>query len=174
MLLYAYLRQRAASHRPITSADRAMLRPMIHVSDNGAAQQVFVRVGRAGLRRLARTVGMTDLSTRGSWGLTLISVADQARFFAMQDRLLGGTYGRYAQSLLSHITSEQSWGIPAAGRAVGYHVAFKGGWLWSIVNQGARLTRRGVSFSLAVLTDGNPSMAYGEATLAGVTARLVG
>jgi hypothetical protein len=42
------------------------------------------------------------------------------------------------------------------------------------VHEAARFERGGQHFSLAVLTDGNPSHAYGTATLRGVAARLFG
>ncbi len=54
---------------------------------------------------------------------------------------------------------------------------FKGGWLPEVeglVNQAARLERPGISFSLAVLSTHDPSMEYGERTIAGVTERLLG
>jgi hypothetical protein len=42
-----------------------------------------------------------------------------------------------------------------------------------VFNQVARLERPGVSFSVAVLTSGEPSMAYGEQTIEGVTGELL-
>ncbi len=58
-----------------------------------------------------------------------------------------------------------------------FHVFFKGGWLpegEGLVNQAARLERPGMTFALAVLTNHDPSMVYGERSIAGVTARLLG
>ena len=58
-----------------------------------------------------------------------------------------------------------------------FRVYFKGGWLAEVeglVNQAARLERRGITFSLAVLTTHDPSMEYGERSIEGVTARLLG
>ena len=69
----------------------------------------------------------------------------------------------------------ESWGIPAVARPE-FQVFFKGGWLpefEGLVNQVARLERPGVVFALAVLTIHDPSMAYGEQTIEGVTARLL-
>jgi hypothetical protein len=43
-----------------------------------------------------------------------------------------------------------------------------------LVNQAARLERSGISFSLAVLSTHDPSMQYGEHTIAGVIERLLG
>jgi hypothetical protein len=81
--------------------------------------------------------------------------------------------------LLSTIEPSESWGIPAAARAgrAPFQVFFKGGWLpksEGLVNQAARLERPRDTFALAVLTRENPSMDYGEETIAGVTERLLG
>ncbi len=178
MLLVAYLRMLAAQHRGLDGSSTALLYPMIHVSDNNAASAVFAIVGGGGLTALAQAAGMTDfaLDPGGRWGFTEISAADQARFFYEQDNLIPSQFVDYARGLLSGISSDQSWGIPAAARPA-FMVFFKGGWLpetgWT-VNQAARLERPGQVFALSILTTGDPSMAYGEDTLAGVTARVIG
>ena len=175
MLLTAYLQDLAGAHRGLDSSSRALLYPMIHVSDNNAASAVFGIVGQSGLSRVAHEVGMTDFSTSPAWGFTMISAADMARFFYIQDRLIPRQFDGYARGLLSGIDPSQSWGIPAGARPE-WQVFFKGGWLPSegLVNQCARLERPGITFALSVLTDNGPGMAYGEATLEGVTRRLVG
>ena len=43
-----------------------------------------------------------------------------------------------------------------------------------LVHQVARLERHGQTISIAVMTDGDPDMDYGIATVQGVTARLLG
>jgi hypothetical protein len=175
MLLVAYLDRLAAAHRPLDPGGRSLLYPMIHVSDNGAASAVFAIVGQEGLARLARQAGMTDFQTSPAWGFTQISAADQARFFFVQDRLIPPRFDAYARWLLSGISPDQSWGVPAVARPA-FRVFFKGGWFPSLglVNQVARLEGRGATFAVAVLTRFGPSMAYGEETIAGVAARLLG
>jgi hypothetical protein len=42
-----------------------------------------------------------------------------------------------------------------------------------LFNEAARLERGPIVFTLAVFTDGDPSMAYGEQTIAGVAAALL-
>ncbi len=70
-----------------------------------------------------------------------------------------------------------SWGIPALGRPRGCEVFFKGGWrstgLGQLVHQIARLEGHRRVFSIAVMTDGDPSMGYGIATIQGVTTALL-
>src|SRR5271156_3003532 len=145
MLLVAYLRRLADEHRGLDASSTSLLYPMIHVSDNNAASAVFAIVGGGGLTALANAAGMTDFSLDpgGAWGLSNISAADQARFFYEQDSLIPPQFVAYARGLLSGISADQSWGIPAAARPA-FQVFFKGGWLpetgWT-VNQGARLER---------------------------------
>jgi hypothetical protein len=57
-----------------------------------------------------------------------------------------------------------------------FAVYFKGGWLVEegVVNQAARLERSGITFAVALLSSGDPSLAYGEQTIAGVAQRLLG
>ena len=50
MLLVAYLRKLSAEHRGLDAGSRALLEPMIHVSDNEAATAVWERVGDPRLR----------------------------------------------------------------------------------------------------------------------------
>ncbi|MEA2441637.1 MAG: hypothetical protein QOH76_3061, partial [Thermoleophilaceae bacterium] len=177
MLLVAYLRKLDAQHRPLDSSSKARLHPMIHVSDNSAATSVWRSVGNARLYRLARKAGMTEFSIVGIWARAQISPADQARFFFNQGTLIPRQFRHYARSLLSGISSAQSWGIPHVARPAGWHVFFKGGWrgtgLGQLVHQVGRLERPHTKFAMAVMTDGDPSMGYGISTIQGVTARLI-
>jgi hypothetical protein len=175
MLLVAYLRRLAAEHRGLGQADRDLLGPMIEISDNDAASAVFAVVGEAGLVRLASAAQMTDFAPSLSWGLSEISAADQARFFADQESLIPPSFVGYARALLSNIDPSQRWGIPA-GVAGRFRVFFKGGWLpdMGIVNQAARLEGHGETIALSILTSGGPGMGYGEETLEDTTERLLG
>ena len=120
---------------------------------------------------------MSDFSVSGSWGSALLSAADQARFFFEMDSLIPSEFVGYARSLLSTIAGYESWGIPAIARPLGYKVFFKGGWrstgLGQLVHQIARVEGHHGSFSIAVMTDGDPSMDYGINTIQGVTAALL-
>jgi Beta-lactamase enzyme family len=175
MLLVAYL-DRLAHERPITASDRALLGPMIHVSDNEAATAIYARLGDAALYRLARRAGMRSFAVRGYWGSAQISAGDQARFFAQLDRLTPPRYRRYARSLLASIVSWQAWGLPEIARPV-WRVFFKGGWRRSLhghlVHQVALLERGRRAMAIAVLTEANPSHGYGRETVRGIAARLL-
>jgi hypothetical protein len=176
MLLVAYLDRREVRHRPLRAAERGLLGPMIRVSDNDAATAIYERVGPGGLARLARRAGMRQFVPNEVWGGCQVTARDQARFFARIRALLPRRHRKYALGLLRRIVSYERWGIPH-GAPSGWRLYFKGGWFkdedgWR-VHQAALLERSGRHISIAVLSSGNPSLEYGAATIAGVTARLL-
>jgi D-alanyl-D-alanine dipeptidase len=176
MLLVAYLR--GAGNRPPTTAERAMLGPMITRSDNDLATAVFARVGDAGLHALAARAGMRSFSVSGYWSGAHFSAADQARFFRAFDRLVPRRSRAYARGLLSSIVSWQRWGFSRFSLAAGFQTFFKGGWrgtsLGRLVHEAALFERGPLRVSMAVLSDGNPSHEYGTETLRGVAERIFG
>src|SRR5271157_3328567 len=175
MMLVAYLQMLAAQHRSLRSSDTALLYPMIHVSDNEAASAVLSIVGGAAVARVAREAGMSDYAPGvGWWAYTQTSAIDQARFLFMLDRLITQRFYGYARYLMSTIEPSQSWGIPPVARPM-WQVFFKTGALpeQGLFNEVARLERGPLTFTIAVLTDGDPSMAYGEQTIEGVAADLL-
>ena len=189
MLLVQYLRKVDRADRDLTAAERRLLAPMIRVSSNEAATAIWRRVRDAGLRRLAKRVGMTNFvigprhirSCRCSaraWARAQITAGDQARLFYQLDRVLPQRFRDYARSLLETVVSAQSWGIPQVARPVGWRVFFKIGvratGLGGLIHQAARLERGDSVVAIAVLTDGNPSYAYGKRTVREVAARLLG
>jgi len=175
MMLVAYLQMLDAQHRALGAADSALLYPMIHVSDNDAASEVLAIVGRGALARVARAAGMSDYApAAGWWAFTQTSSADQARLMFALPRLIPSRFYGYARGLLEGVEASQSWGIPPVARPR-WRVYFKTGWLpeEGIFTEVARLERHALSFSLAVLTGGEPSKSYGEQTIAGVAAALL-
>jgi hypothetical protein len=176
MLMVAYLRRPDVRGRPLRAAERALLDPMIRRSDNGAASAVHARVGLAALAALARRAGMRHFLPHPVWGGSTVTAADQARFFLRIDRLVPRRHRAYAMALLRGVIAEQRWGIPAA-LPDGWEIAFKGGWGEGVTSQvdhqAALLTNGRLRVSIAVMSAGNPSDAYGAATLQGVAARLL-
>ena len=174
MLLVTYLR--AARDRPLRSGDRALLGPMIRASDNAAASQVRNLVGNAAVVRLAGRVGMTRFAIASIWGLSRVTARDQTRFFLHIDRFVPRRHRAYALRLLRTIVPSQRWGLAQAIPA-GWRLHFKGGWgsgSGAVDHQVGLLRRGHHRVAIAVLTLGNPSHAYGEATLEGLGRRLLG
>jgi hypothetical protein len=178
MLLVAYLRRLNAIGQPrVDSNSNSFLYPMIHVSDNNAATQTWSIVGDAGLRSVAAAARMTDFSVSGFWLTALLSPADQARFFFKMDSLIPREFVGYARFLLSTIEPSQSWGIPVIARPLGYRAFFKDGSeptpLGQLVHQVDRLEGHGRIFSVAVMTNGDPTLQYGIDTIQGLAAALL-
>jgi hypothetical protein len=176
MLLVSYLRRPGVRHRDLHSSEKALLGPMIRRSDNATATAIYDIVGNRGLNKLARAAQMRRFQPHSVWGLTEITAADMAPFMFHLRQFIPGRHRHYAFHLLSHVVSYQRWGVPPA-RPAGWRVYFKGGFIpaaggWRI-NQVALLRRGGRRIGLAVLTQGNPTLAYGAKTVQGVTARLL-
>ncbi len=179
MLLVAYLRRLdAMGQHYIDGYSASFLYPMINVSDNNAASTCWSIVGNGGLYSVAAAAGMTGFSVTTDWGSAILTAHDQAKFFFEMDSLIPPEFVGYARFLLSTIAGYESWGIPAVARPLGYNVFWKAGWRPSpdiyLVHQIARLEGHGVTFSMAVMTDGDPDMGYGIQTIQGVTAALLG
>jgi D-alanyl-D-alanine dipeptidase len=119
---------------------------------------------------------MRNFTVAYCWGCAFFSAADQARFFYRFDALVPSRSRRYARRLLSSIVPYQRWGFSRYSLARGFKTFFKGGWRGTesgqLVHEAALFERGPLRFSMAVLTDGNPSQAYGTATLRGIAARI--
>jgi Beta-lactamase enzyme family len=175
MLMTAYLRRPGVRDRALDGGDRALLRPMIRRSDNVTATHIRNLIGNAALVRLARRAGMTRFAVNPIWGLSLTTARDQTQFFLALEQLLQERHRAYALRLLATIVASQRWGM---GQAIpgGWTLHFKGGWgsgTGAVDHQVAQLRRGDLRVSVAIMTTGNPSHAYGKATLEGVTRRLL-
>lgn len=176
MLLAAEMLRLEDGELPLDRATRATLTSMITYSDNAAADLIYARVGDAGLLEVAERVGMHGFSVATSWGYAEINAADMALLFARLDRALPRSNREFAKGLLGSVVPEQSWGIPAAVPA-SWAVRFKGGWRptesGQLVHQAAELRDGNRGLSVAILTDGQPSMETGIATIEGIASRLI-
>jgi beta-lactamase family protein len=171
MLALAVLR--SARDRPLTGEERALLTPMITVSDNDAASTIYRRVGGAGLTRVAQAAGMTRFLDVGNWADAQLTAGDQVRLFLQIDRLAPRRHRSFLRHLLGSIVPSQRWGVAAVADARGFHIMFKGGWRTAIAHQSALVERDGTRAALAVLTSGSPSDAYGRETEAGIASRVL-
>jgi len=127
MLLVAYLDRPSVARRALNGRDRALLNPMITVSDNDAATEVRGIVGNSGLSALAHRVGMTSFEPAAIWGESHITARDQTKFFLHIDGFIPKLHRAYAMRLLASITPSQRWGIGEVAPK-GWKLYFKGGW----------------------------------------------
>ena len=175
MLLVTYLRRPAVRARELRAADRDLLAPMIRWSDNATATRVRDLVGSEAVHRLARDAGMRDFELHPTWGLSRTSARDQARFLFDLERYVPDRHEAYARRLLATIVKGQRWGIPKAAPP-GWDVFFKGGWgsgTGRVTHQVAFLESGSRRVAVAILTEHNPSHAYGTATIREVAQRLL-
>jgi beta-lactamase family protein len=181
MLLAAYLRQPGVRKRRLREDEKALLEPMIRVSDNAAGISVAAIVGDR-VERLGRVAGMRDFEWvhEPGWlgGLSRVSARDQARFMRRYERYVPGRHRHFARRLLRSIVSWQRWGIGSV-QPRRWRLYFKGG--WGIADDGVGVVNHQVGFiergrcrlAFAILTEHNPSTGYGAETLRGVAVRLL-
>jgi hypothetical protein len=172
MIMVAVLRQ--ARGRALSASVREALRRMITWSDNDSADALYARVGGGGLVDVARAARATRFGERGHWASERITAADQVRLFLRLDALIPAAHRAYARELLRSIVPAQRWGVAPVAARHRMTIMFKGGWRPGVLHQVALLERGGQRLAVAVLTAGQPSVAYGQRTVEGVAARVLG
>jgi len=178
-ILGTLLRDAQQAHRSLTLRERALAWAMITRSDNGAASALWDEDGRSRLQRFLDAAGMAEtvLGPDGAWGLTRITAADETRLLWLllqPNRVLTTSSRDYALALMADVIPAQRWGVPAgAPESLVVHV--KNGWLplapfgWRINSiggfTGSAGRNSGQRYSIVVLTQDNPTMAYGVDTV---------
>ena len=180
-ILGALLRKAEDQHRYLTATEAAWARSMITRSDNNAASALWAELGRGYLQHFLNVakMGHTSLGPDGYWGLTQITANDEVvllRLLLNGNAVLDPASRRYALGLMAEVIPGQRWGVPA-GAPTSLTVHVKNGWLprathgWRIHSIGS-FTGHGGGYSIVVLTQDNPTMAYGIATVEAI-ARMV-
>ncbi len=178
-ILAALLLRAQDEHRGLTAQEKRYATAMIEVSDNASASALWTAIGKAkGLAAANERLGLT--ATEGGtgmlWGLTQTTAADQLtllqQVFAKNGEAsaLSGASRTYLQGLMGSIAADQDWGVSAAGATgtTGGRFALKNGWLprtatglWVINSIGRVTTADGKEFLVAVVSNGNATMAKG-------------
>jgi Beta-lactamase enzyme family len=173
-ILGALLRKALDQHRYLTNTEAAEAYAMITQSDNEAASALWAELGRSYLQHFLKlaTMEQTVLGPGGYWGLTQITAHDQVlllRLLLHKNPVLDLLSRRYALSLMAQVIASQRWGVPA-GAPARLTVHVKNGWMplaprgWRVNSIGC-FTGRGEHYSIVVLTQNNPSLAYGTGTI---------
>jgi beta-lactamase class A len=173
-ILGALLRKALEQHRYLTSAEVRLTTAMITQSDNNAASALWAEVGRPSLQHFLNLARMTEtvLGPGGYWGLTQITARDeltQLRLLTSTNSVLDVASRRYALGLMARVIASQRWGVPA-GAPAGVTVYVKNGWLprptygWRINSIGSFIGS-GRDYMIVVLSENNPTMAYGVRTV---------
>ncbi|MFJ8847167.1 serine hydrolase [Streptomyces cyaneofuscatus] len=163
-ILAALLLQAQDRGGGLTLAQQRLASAMIRYSDNDAAQELWVDIGRRqGLNAANMRFGFSraHASQRGMWGLTRTTIRDQIALLKAvftRNSPLTSESRTYVRTLMSDVIAEQGWGVGAASSANADRV-LKNGWLprettnlW-VVNSLGLVEYRGHSLLVAVLTD---------------------
>jgi hypothetical protein len=173
-ILGALLRIAMNQHRHLTGAEVALATRMITESDNNAASALWAQVGPARLQSFLNlaNMGETRLGPTGYWGLTQITAHDESLLLGLLEypnRVLDTPSRDFALGLMARVIPAQRWGAPA-GAPTSLSVHVKNGWL-PLATHGWRIHSIGVftghqrGYSIVVLTEDNPTMAYGIDTI---------
>jgi hypothetical protein len=188
-ILSALLVQAQDAGRGLTQQERNLAEAMIEHSDNDAATALWREIGRApGLEAVNKRLGLSSTvgGAGGTWGLTRTTATDQVRLLSAvfadggtssaSGSALTKTSQSYIRTLMTRIAAGQSWGVSAASDA-GW--ALKNGWLqrtttglWDI-NSVGEVTAGTHHYLVAVLSDGNATMAGGIAAVEGAARTAV-
>jgi len=158
-------------------AERLAATRMITESDNDAASDLWEDVGPTAIEQFLGLADMTQTvpGPGGYWGLTQVTARDQMRLLHLlttPNGVLDNAARSYELGLMSQVEAAQRWGV-SAGAPAGSTVELKNGWLpratlgWRINSIGCVSGKR-PKYCLVVLTDDNPTMAYGVQTVSAV------
>jgi hypothetical protein len=148
----------------LSDSQREVAGRMIRQSSNGAASTLWKAIGREkGLAAANATFGLTGTKggTRGRWGATTTTTADQLRLLEVvftDDSPLSADARAYVQSLMGGVATDQDWGVTAADSRGDTHAHVKNGWLprkggWAVTSVG-KVEHEGHPLLVAALSDG--------------------
>jgi beta-lactamase class A len=188
------LKQAQDAGSPLPGTELQLVQTMIENSNNAAATELLKDVGGpSAVQSFDNSIGMTGTTvstlafipgstTLPGWGWTTTTARDEVRLvskFAFHNTVLNDTSRSYGLNLMEHVESDQAWGV-SAGVPASATVALKNGWLpldlandtnWQIDSIGW-IHGNGRDYVLAVLSNGNPTMDDGIATISYIAAEL--
>jgi hypothetical protein len=155
----------------LSGSQREVAGRMIRQSSNGAATTLWKAIGREkGLAAANATFGLTGTTggTRGRWGATTTTTADQLRLLQVvftDDSPLSADARTYVQSLMGGVATDQDWGVSAADSRGDTHAYVKNGWLprtggWAVTSVG-KVEHEGHPLLVAALSDGGATKKRG-------------
>jgi beta-lactamase class A len=171
------LRMAMDQHRTLTGQENQLATAMLEHSDNNATSAVWAEVGAARFQQFLNLVGMTETIPGPGpyWGLTRQTADDEVKLLLMltsSTTVLDAPSRAYELDLMTKVQPDQHWGVPA-GAPAGVTVHLKTGDLpratrgWRVHSIGA-FTGGGADYVIVVLTDNDPTLAYGITTIENV------
>ena len=175
----------------MSEEERWLAELAITVSDNDAQQYLWESIGGApAITDFFSAAGMTATTPSGDddWGLTQVTAGDQLRLIRhlVEGTLLSRADSDFLLDLMHRVDPEQVWGVNS-GAPAGAEVMLKNGWLddplpcdeaaefcdvtWTN-NSVGYISSPTASYSMAVLSSGNPSHEDGLALVSAVAAEV--
>lgn len=158
--------------RGLTAWEKSQMVPMIRVSDNDAATNLWRHVGGApAVQAVNNRMGLRSTVNNTAWGLTVTSAPDNVVLvdhFARKNPVLNDSMRAYGLSLMR---GASSWGV---NQGPGTDIAVKNGWLprtdgWHVNSIGYNHHTPG-AYTAAVLThSATGSLETQKATIAGAS-----
>lgn len=176
----------------VTEEERWLAELAITISDNDAQQLLWESIGGAeGVAEFFAAAGMSDTTPSyedDDWGMSEVTVGDQLRLVRhlVDGTLLNRTDSDFVLDLMHRVDPEQVWGV-SAGAPEGAEVMLKNGWLddplpcdqWAescevtwTHNSIGHVGSPTASYSMAVLSSGNPSYEEGQVLVSDVAAQV--
>ena len=186
MIMLTLLDQAAQRGEDLTPYQTALLAPMIIDSDNDAADALWEGVGGGdAIASYLQGVGIEGIAvdSEGYWGASLASPDALAILLArlIQGETLDERYRAVAMHLMSQVHPEWRWGATAGlpyDLPSDWTIGVKDGWNpaddgWWVTSVGFFLPgQEQLGYTMAILTNEQPSWEYGEATIETVAALL--
>jgi len=175
-ILETLLRQVQERNSWLSSSQLVLAQGMIENSNNDDATALFNQEGGAGaLAAFDARLAMDQTTPNVAWGLTTTTAGNQIKLLqqlVLQHSLLDQRARQYQLGLMSHVESDQHWGV-SGGVPPGVLIALKNGWLpvpggWQ-VNSIGRIRGDGRWYLIAVMTNGNSTEGYGIDTIQGIS-----
>jgi hypothetical protein len=179
-ILETLLHQAVVAHQPLSEQTESLAQGMIENSNNDDAQDLWDQEGGASAvasYNAAARLTATTPNAAGYWGLTWTTAPDQIALLKQlvtPHGLLDRGAQDYQLGLMSNVESDQRWGV-SGGVPSSARIALKNGWLplsggdWQ-VNSVGRIRGDRRWYVIAVLTNGDPTEAYGIDTIEAISA----
>lgn len=161
----------------LSRPDQLRARKMIEQSDNDATTTLWRAQGSGpGLFALFRAAGMSETVPAPvllePWDGVRTTAVDQVTLLRhiVDGSLLSAPARHFELRLMRSVAPDEAWGV-SAGAGLTWQVALKNGWLpikgegWTINSVGIIDPNPRPVYCLAVLSAGDPSMAYGIRTV---------
>jgi hypothetical protein len=157
----------------ISKKDAALATKMIELSDNKAAQKLWVQAGQLpAIEEFNELIGFSQTEFSWGWGDTETTPRDQLHLLkaiALPNNVLSSASRTYEENLMQNVSGGQRFGIPTGVPSTAI-AGVKNGWYpetltgWQLNTAG--YVHDGKCFYLAVImTSHNPNEKYGLITL---------